>query len=218
MRVGESRIALESAPWHSILDVPADGEPRLVGDPSDGGETYVAAVVGDTIIYNVFGSSNHVRAAIGGAHGEVLIAPEGAGANAAVADGVDLAWIQSYGAPVAARLELWASPYANVAADLVPRKIADIDGENPAPNTVLGSGYVAVHEPNPGRRRSLVRVYRLADHARATIRPPEERRFRLPAAYISPTTIAIPVGSEGVPPRDEALMLIELDSLDFVVP
>jgi len=216
--IGATRLAVESAPWHSILDVTWDGVATLVGDPTDGGETYVSSIVGDTVLYDVYGFPPHVRAATAGAHGEVLIAPAGAGANAAVTDGVDLAWVQSYTGPTGEveRLELWASPWAARAGDLVPRKVADVDGANASPPTVIGSGYVAVLEPTGGDVVS--RVYRLSDGARATVPEPEGRQFRVPAAYIGPEIIAVPLGLIGSPPEDEALMLIRLDSLDFVLP
>lgn len=220
VRVGANRIAVESAAWHSILDVTWDGVATLVGDPTDGGETYVSSIVGDTVLYDVYGFPPHVRAATAGAHGEVLIAPAGAGANAAVTDGTDLAWIQSYAAPTGEveRLELWASPWAARAGDLSPRKVADVAGTSASPNTVIGHGYVAVQEPAPTGPRAWTRVYRLTDGARATLVPPDGRRFRVPAAYIGPEIIAVPLGLIGSPPEDEALMLIRLDSLDFVLP
>lgn len=220
VQVAPNRIALESAPWHSILDVTWDGVATIVGDPSDGGETYLSSIVGDTVLYNVYGY-DHVRAATAGAHGEVLIAPSGVAANAAVTDGIDLAWIQGYdGATpgVLERLELWASPFAVRAEDLVPRKVADVPGTSIPARSVIGHGYVAIPELAPSGSGSVTGVYRLADGARTTLTPPDGQRFRIPAVYVGAEDIAVAPGLVGSPPDNEAIMFIRLDSLDFVAP
>ncbi len=213
--VGRSRLAVESAPLHTILDVPFEGEARMIADGTDGGETYVAAIVNDTVFYDVYGGRHHIRAATAGERGRVLIDPPDAEAIRVMTDGTDLAWIQAYGRVEHyefERLELWASPYAERAEDLVPRRVAPLTSTVPYPPATLGAGYVAIRE-------SAITLIRLSDGARANIpRVVGVSGFPLAAAYSTPPHIAIPTSQGASPPTDLAVMLIQLDSLEFVVP
>ncbi len=221
LRVGPTRIGLESAPWHAVLDVPWDGEPGLVGSPGDGGETILAASIEDSLFYDVYGLPHHVRVATAGAPGRVLLSPSDGEAIRFVTDGTDMAWIQAYGRVFDhefTRLELWASPHASRPEDVVPRRVGAVAGTNPYPDMTIGAGYVAVREWEPSEEVTVVRVSRLADGARATIRAPEGRTFWNAAAYVTAAEIAVAVTLGGSPPQDEALLRMRLDSLDFAVP
>ncbi len=218
VRVGPARIGLESAPWHAVLDVPWEGEPALVGTPGDGGETILAASIDGSVFYDVYGFPHHVRVATDGAPGRVLLAPPDAEAIRFVTDGTDMAWIQPYGRVwdhEFERLELWASPHTARPEEVVPRRIGDVAGTNPYPEMTIGAGYVAIREWEPTEEITLVRVFRLADGARATIRPPEGRTLWRAAAYITREEIAVAVSLGGSPPEDEALLRIRIDALDF---
>ncbi len=220
VRVGSARLAVESAPLHTIVDVPFEGDARMIADGTDGGQTYVAAVVNETVFYNVYGARHHIRAATAGERGRVLVDPPDAEAIRVMADGTDLAWIQAYGRIEHyefERLELWASPYAERAEDLVPRRVATLASTASNPPVTLGAGHVAIVEYDAGTRQEVVRVVRLADGARADITSAFVG-FRIGAAYITPERIAIPVTLGGSPPTDVAIWLIDLDSLSFVVP
>jgi len=219
IRIGRTRYAVESAPWHSIIDMPFDGEAHLIADSSDGGQVNVAEIVEDTVLYDVFGYPSHVRASTAGERGEVLIAPRDAGANGVATDGSDLVWIQSYFGSdgEVERLELWASPFATRQEDLTPRRVADIAGLNASPRTAVGNGYAAVLEPTAEPRRAQVALIRLEDGARTTLTAPSGMQHRIPP-FIGAEVIAVPLGVDGVPPQDDALLLIDIESLEFTRP
>ncbi len=221
VRAGARRIAVESTPWHAVVDVPWSGDARIVGDGADGGETYVAAVIGDTVFYDVYGGHHHVRAATDGERGRVLIDPPGSEAIRILTDGTDMAWIQAYGRIDSfefGRLELWTSPHAERAEDLVPRRVADLSFTNPYPRAQIGAGHVAFIVYDPGGRFDSVVVYRLADGARAQIDSPLGGPHFRDVAYITATTLATPASRSGSPPKDEWLTLFDMGSLEFVSP
>lgn len=221
IRVSRGRLAVESAPSHAIVDVPWAGDAQVVGDWMDGGQTYVAAVHDDTVFYDVYGGHHHVRASTAGERGRVLIDPSDAEAIRVMTDGTDMAWIQAYGRVSSYefdRLELWASPYAERAEDLVPRHVADLSFTNPYPPAALGSGYVALRELDTSGTRAVIGLYRLSDGARAEIPALVATSFRLAAAYITPEVLAVGSSVGSSPPRDWAVMFLQLDSLTFVAP
>ncbi|MBX3273327.1 MAG: hypothetical protein KF729_23895 [Sandaracinaceae bacterium] len=222
MRAGDVRFALESAPRFSIVDVPWDGEPTMIAQSAtSGGQTYVAASIGETVFYTVYGEHHHVRASSRGEPGRVFLDPTDAEAVRFVTDGVDMAWVQAYGRDRHyrfERIELWSAPYTTRPEDVRPRRITVLGGTNPYPEMAIGAGYVAAREWIPDEEVTVVRVFRLADGARATIYPYEGRSFRIAAAYILPDEIGVQVSRGGTPPQDIAFLRIRLDSLTFEPP
>ncbi|MEZ4336886.1 MAG: hypothetical protein R3B82_09685 [Sandaracinaceae bacterium] len=201
--------------------MPSSGAlPTMIADSSDGGQTYVAAVHDDTLFYDVYGGHHHVRASTAGERGRVLIDPSDAEAIRVMTDGTDMAWIQAYGRVSSYefdRLELWASPYAERAEDLVPRHVADLPFTDPYPEASIGSGYVTIAETDTSLR-AVLGVYRLSDGARAEIAAPGVSIHWHAAAYVTPEIVAVATGVGGTPPRDSSLRMHRIDSLEFVAP
>jgi len=221
IRTGADIIGVESSPLHVIVNVPLSGaEPSLVADSSDGGQDLLAAAVGNTLFYDTYGLPHHIRASNDGERGQPLITPADAQAIRVLTDGTDIAWIQAYGAISDfefERLELWSSPFATRAEDLVPRRVANLSFTNPYPDAGIGSGHVAIEEWDPVEGRTDLMVYRLADGARAKIPAFRGNGFSA-VAYISPELLAVGVSVGGSPPRDISLMLVEIASLEFTGP
>lgn len=93
-----------------------------------------------------------------------------------VTDGHDMAWYAAYYGPDGYeydRVELWTAPYTTSSAELVPRKIADIDPAERSSGEV-GDGYF-VYERRASERpvRFEMVVYRLSDGRRGIIDYPE---------------------------------------------
>ena len=221
-RVGEQRIGLQSEPAHRIVAATWTGEPTIVAGEVEAGQTYLSASIGDSLFYDVYGDPHSIRVSTNGEPGVDLIVPaDGSEAVRILTDGTDMAWIQGRDRVAAGdfgHLELWTSPHASGADDVEPRFVADLDFRDPYPEASIGSGYVTILEYVPRLGNSVLAVYRLSDGARAAIVPPEARGYWHAAAYVTDTEIAVGISRGGPPPQDEAILFVEIDSLDFVVP
>jgi len=195
------------------------GGANVIAGEVELGQTYLSASVGDSLFYDVYGATHGIRVSTGGEPGVDLVVPDdGSEPIRILTDGTDMAWIQGRDRVAAGdfgHLELWTSPHASRAEDVTPRYVASLDFRDPYPEASIGSGYVSIVEYVPSRGNSVLSVYRLSDGARAEIAPPEGRGYWHAAAYITDEEVAVAFSRGGPPPQDEALMIVDIDSLDF---
>jgi len=220
-RVGDEWIGVQSRPSHRIVAAPWVGDPTVVAGEVEPGQTYLSASIGDSLFYDVYGDPHGVRVSTNGEPGVDLIVPDdGSEPVRILTDGTDMAWIQGRDRVAAGdfgRLELWTSPHASRAEDVEPRFVADLDFRDPYPEAAIGAGYVSIREWIAADMVTVVALYRLSDGARAEIRPPVGQTTWRAAAYITETEVAVAFSRGGPPPQDEAIMFVDIDSLDFVV-
>lgn len=121
-------------------------------------------------------------------------------------DGVSLAWSEGYDRSADgsyARAELWTAPYARDPADLVPRKVRDLEGV--VRQARVGSGYYAFR--GSGEWHQIL-VVRLSDGrlGRWTL-PPEDSPRGIPL-WVSADEVAFAI-------RGGSLMRVQLTSFDW---
>ncbi len=216
-----SRMVVEAAGRRRLIEIPWTGDPRILAEAGSRERLELGALAGDTVFYEVSSDDQyHLGAATDTETGAVLVDPLDADATTPLTDGRDLAWIQAYGRVTSVeytRLELWASPYATRAADVIPRRIAALASNDPHPSATIGGGHVALVEVEPSDGTRRLRVFRLSDGARAEVARDPDPEVSGPgeAAYVTAEHVAYRQDSGRSP---SWLERVRLDSLDFAQP
>jgi hypothetical protein len=191
----------------------------MVGDLSLGeGGTQPIEVVGDRLLFLSARWGNRYRLWMDAPYEPPAELVSGDGDFAGLAsDGVDLVWL-NYLEPNGdrtefARAELYASPYANEPAALLPRRVTRVSSAFPTDRVRVGNGLVAILED-----QRTIGVYRLEDGARAAIVAPAGEEWWGFVHYVGPGEIAVTSGVLRTPIDHRRTMFIRLDSLEFVIP
>jgi len=120
------------------------------------------------------GNGRAVHASLDG-DPELVVEVHGGDVRSFVTDGVDMAWLQTRSAPEGGfeSCEVWTAPHTNVAASLVPRKVADMPAGH-CSTGIVGAGYFAYGRGvSDHPYRAEVVLIRLADGAISTLQFPE---------------------------------------------
>lgn len=215
LSVGREHIAAETT-QHRPLRLGWDGAVQLI----DGGMSADSPdVVGASILFDSFGTTDQILVSDAGARFLELVPPPGPGAEPVThhrTDGATLAWAVGFNRMSADdpfvfdRVELWAAPFASTATELRPARVGALRNTR-APGYIMGGrGHAAVIDDDP----AVIRFFRIADGHETPLRAPPGLQWTSFVSFIGPREVLAGAGRGAAVFGESAVQLIDYTALE----